>query len=36
MKGALIGLGVLVLAGLLIGGQLIGAKNELVTQKKRY
>jgi LemA protein len=33
MKGALIGLGVLVLAGLVIGGQLIGAKNQLVTQK---
>jgi LemA protein len=33
MKGALIGLGVLVLAGLVIGGQLIGARNQLVTQK---
>jgi LemA protein len=33
MKGALIVLGVLVLAGLLIGGQLVSTRNSFVTQQ---
>jgi LemA protein len=33
MKGALIGLVILVLVGLVFGGQLIGSKNELVVEK---
>ncbi len=33
MKGALIVLGIIVLAGLIIGGQVIGARNRLVGQK---
>ena len=33
MKGALIVLGVVVLAGLMIGGQLMGSRNQLVTEK---
>lgn len=35
MKIALIIIGVLLLAGLLFGGQLIGLRNELVTQKNQ-
>ncbi|HMF79085.1 MAG TPA: LemA family protein [Bryobacteraceae bacterium] len=33
MKGALIGLVVVVLVGLVFGGQLIGSRNELVTER---
>ncbi len=33
MKGALIVLGILVLAGLIFGGQLMGQRNQLVTEK---
>ncbi len=33
MKGALIGLVAVVLVGLVLGGQLVGSRNELVTEK---
>src|ERR1041385_1894904 len=36
MKGVLIGLGVVVLLVLILGGSLIGSRNELVTEREAY
>ena len=36
MKGVLIGLGVIVLLVLILGGSLIGSRNELVTERETY
>ena len=36
MKGVLIGLGVLVLLVLILGGSLMGSRNELVTERESY
>ena len=36
MKGVLIGLGVIVLLVLIVGGNLMGSRNELVTEREAY
>ena len=36
MKGLLIGLGVIVLVVLILGGSLMGSRNELVTEREAY
>src|SRR5438552_13933412 len=36
MKGALIGVGVIVVLALILGGSLIGSRNELVTERETY
>jgi LemA protein len=36
MKGALIGVGVIVVLALILGGSLLGSRNELVTERESY
>lgn len=36
MKGLLIGLGVIVLLALILGGSLVGSRNDLVTERETY
>jgi LemA protein len=36
MKGALIGVGVIVVLALILGGSLLGSRNELVTEREAY
>ena len=36
MKGVLIALGVIVLVVLILGGSLMGSRNELVTERESY
>src|SRR6478736_1758741 len=36
MKGLLIGLGVIVVLALILGGSLLGSRNELVTEREAY